>query len=399
MRAHVAISKHPDPVEAARAVAGNTRAAFKGDGIDLGFLFYTPHYRKQDDQLLNTVRAEIGIGLLLGCMGDGVIGGDEEVEDAPAVVLWCANLPDSTLVPLRLSFSRDSAGVAMGGWPETFGTGNHTPFFVLLADPFTTPVDAVLAHVDRTCPRSPAIGGMASGGNEPGENRLLLDGAVYEDGVVGVAMVGSTPVRTVVSQGCRPISDRYVVTKADRNVIYELGGVPPLERLQTVIASLGENQERNTGLALHLGVAIDEYRERFERGDFVIRGVMGAERNSGGLVVTDVVKEGQTVQFQLRDPNAASEDLNLLLAEERLKHGDLRPKGALLFSCNGRGRRFFSSSNHDVSAVSTRMGGIPIAGFFAQGEIGPIGGHNFLHGYTASVALFSESPASQSPAR
>lgn len=399
MQAHVAVSKHPDAVQAGTEVAANTQTAFKGAGVDLGFLFYTPHYRNQDDRLLSALRAELGIGLMLGCMGEGVIGGDEEVEDGPAVVLWSAHLPDTRLVPFRLSFSRDDVGVAMNGWPETFGTPNQPPFFVLLADPFTTPVDAVLAHVERTCRGSLAIGGMASGGDGPGENRLLLDGAVYEDGLVGVGMVGSTQVRAVVSQGCQPISDRYVVTKADRNVIYELSGAPSLERVQAVIASLQENQGSNTGLALHLGVAIDEYRERFERGDFVIRGVMGADRNSGGLVVTDVVKEGQTVQFQLRDPNAASEDLNLLLAEDRLKHGEVQPKGALLFSCNGRGRRFFSSSNHDVSAVSNRMGGIPIAGFFAQGEIGPIGGHNFLHGYTASVALFSEPPASPAPAQ
>lgn len=392
MHVHVAVSKHPNAVEAGTEVAKKATAAFEGAHADLAFLFYSPHYESRSHKLLGAIRTGLGPGLLLGCMGEGVIGGDEELEETPAVALWAAQLPDTKLIPLRLTFTRESEGMAMEGWPETFADLGHPPFFIFLADPFTTPVDAVLAHVERTCPGARAIGGMASGGDEPGKNRLVVDDAIYEDGLVGVAIAGPLQMRTVVSQGCQPISDRYVVTKADRNVIYELSGAPPLERLQEVMASLGESQGQDTRLALHLGVASDEHKERFERGDFVIRGVMGADRNSGALVVTDIVKEGQTVQFQLRDPNAATEDLNQLLAQDRLRYA-VPPKGALLFSCNGRGRRFFSSPNHDVSAVSNRMGGIPIAGFFAQGEIGPIGDRHFLHGYTASVALFSDPAA------
>jgi small ligand-binding sensory domain FIST len=192
----------------------------------------------------------------------------------------------------------------------------------------------------------------------------------------------------VVSQGCRPIGEPYVVTKAEQNVIHELGGVPALDRLQTLFESLGGDERRIAQRALHLGIVIDEHRDRFERGDFLVRNLIGADRGSGSVAIGDQVQEGQTVQFHLRDAQSASEDLNLLLAADRSIHQ--APLGALLFCCCGRGRGLFGRPHHDITAVREREGDVPIAGFFAQGEIGPVGGGNFLHGYTASLALFSE---------
>jgi small ligand-binding sensory domain FIST len=192
----------------------------------------------------------------------------------------------------------------------------------------------------------------------------------------------------VVSQGCRPIGDPFVVTKAEHNVIHELGGSPALERLQAVIESLGSEERRMAHRALHLGVVIDEHRDRFDRGDFLVRNLIGADRESGSVAIGDRIEEGQTVQFHLRDARTASEDLNLLLTADQVKHG--KPLGALLFSCCGRGRGLFGRPHHDITMVRERAGEIPIAGFFAQGEIGPVGGSNFLHGYTASLALFSD---------
>ena len=194
----------------------------------------------------------------------------------------------------------------------------------------------------------------------------------------------------MVSQGCQPIGERFIVTRAERNIIYELGGVQTLECLQNTIQALVDQQGQQAAMSLQVGIAIDEHRAHFERGDFLIRGLIGADRNSGGVAVSDVVEEGQTIQFHVRDTKAASEDLNILLAQDRVVHPDNIPKGALLFSCNGRGRRFFAEPHHDVTVVRERMGNIPIAGFFAGGEIGPVGGKNYLHGYTASMALFCE---------
>lgn len=180
-------------------------------------------------------------------------------------------------------------------------------------------------------------------------------------------------MRTVTSQGCRPIGERFVVTRAEGNLIYELGGVSALKRLQDVFESLGGPQRRDAHRALHLGIVIDEHRSHFERGDFLVRNLIGADQQAGAVAVGEVVQEGQTVQFHLRDAKSASDDLHFLLATDRTKHQS-PPLGALLFSCCGRGEGLFGRPHHDSGVVQERLGPIPTAGFFAQGEIGPVGG-------------------------
>jgi small ligand-binding sensory domain FIST len=179
-----------------------------------------------------------------------------------------------------------------------------------------------------------------------------------------------------------------MITQAEQNVVQELSGKPALERLREVFSLLSPAEQQQAERALHLGIVIDEHKDHFERGDFLIRNLIGADQQTGGFAVGDIVKEGQTVQFQLRDAAAASEDLHALLTGERATQGDQPPAGALIFSCNGRGQRFFKASHHDAGAIQDEMGSLPVAGFFAMGEIGPVGGNNFLHSYTASVALF-----------
>ncbi len=212
---------------------------------------------------------------------------------------------------------------------------------------------------------------------------------------MGIRLSGAVDIRPIISQGCRLIGDRFIVTKAEHNLIHELGGTPALERLQAVFESLTEEDRRRAQRALHLGIVIDEHRNRFERGDFLIRNLLGADQTTGAVAIGDVVQEGQTVQFHLRDAESASEDLHSLLSADRagFRHP---PLGALMFSCCGRGRGLFGRPNHDAAAVTKQLGRIPIAGFFAQGEIGPIGHRNFLHGYTASMALFAERHSSSS---
>ena len=205
---------------------------------------------------------------------------------------------------------------------------------------------------------------------------------------MGVHVSGPIAIRTVISQGCCPIGERYVVTRAEQNMVFELAGKPAIVRLQEVFESLEGPRRRDAHRALHIGIAIDEHRSRFERGDFLVRNLVGADQQAGAIAIGDVVQEGQTVQFQLRDAKSASEDLHVLLAADRAKHRN-PPLGALLFSCCGRGEGLFGHSHHDSKVVQERVGPIPVAGFFAQGEIGPVGAKNFLHGYTASVALFS----------
>jgi small ligand-binding sensory domain FIST len=383
------LSRERDAARAGRALAEATRSGLGMEPVDLACLFFSAHYAQAADVLRDVLREELAPTVLLGCTGEGVIAGLEEIEGAPAVTLWAARLPGVTLTPLRPSFTEDDEALMVGGRPARRESGADRPFFLLLADPFSTPVDAVLGQLADHAPGSSAIGGLAGGGHDLGENRMVLNDAVYEDGMVGVALSGPVSIRTVVSQGCRPIGERYVVTKAEHNVIHELGGAPALERLQAVFESLSREQRRLAHQALHVGIVMDEHRNRFERGDFLVRNLIGADRESGSVAIGDRVREGQTVQFHVRDAESASEDLHLLLAADRSSH-PCPPRSALLFSCCGRGRGLFGRPNHDVTVIRERAGDIPVSGFFAQGEIGPVGGGNFLHGYTASVAIFSE---------
>jgi small ligand-binding sensory domain FIST len=233
---------------------------------------------------------------------------------------------------------------------------------------------------------------MASSGHAPGQNRLLFNDHVVTSGTVGVAMAGAVKICTAVSQGCRPIGERFIITKAEGNIIHELGGSSALDRLQEVFEGLNPQDQQQARTKIMAGCAMDEYKQELGRGDFLIRGLVGVDRSSGSIALGDVVKEGQTVQFQLRDEKSASEDLNLVLAGVKGQLPGVEVNGALLFSCNGRGQRFFGRPHHDVSSLRERIGEVPVGGFFAAGEIGPVGSMNFLHGYTASVALFCQAP-------
>ncbi|MGQ0810312.1 MAG: FIST signal transduction protein [Nitrospiraceae bacterium] len=385
-----ALSRDPDPEAAGLAISQAVRSQMGEGSVDLAFLFLSNHYARRADVLSATIRKVLTPGVLTGSTGEGIIAGSEEIETAPAVTLWAARLPGTTIQPMRLAFSRMDDRLSTAGWPERPTRSSDIPAFVLLADPLSTPMKEVLSMMAERYPASIAIGGLAGGGQEEGENRLLLNEEVHDHGLVGVALSGTVSIHSVISQGCRPIGDRYVVTKAENNVIHELGGVPALQRLQAVFESLNSDERRTAHRALHLGIVIDEHRNRFERGDFLIRNLIGADQTSGAVAIGDVLQEGQTVQFHVRDAASAHEDLNLLLATHRTRHKK-PPLGALLFSCCGRGHGLFGRAHHDSSVLREHLGEIPTAGFFAQGEIGPVGGGNFLHGYTASVALFSES--------
>lgn len=380
-----ALSHKTDTEAAVRDLADAVRAQLDRAHVELAFVFFSPHHTKKADLVATMIREELSIDVCLGCSGEGVIADHEEFETAPALALWVASLPQVRVTPLRMAFSQTQDQIQMAGWPEP---STEPSTFLLLADPFTTPVHDVLSVMADRYPNGRAVGGLCGGGHGPGENRLVRNTDVFDGGVVGVQLSGPIAVRTVISQGCCPIGERYVVTRAEQNMIYELGGQPAVRRLQEVFESLEGTQRRDAHRALHIGIAIDEHRSRFERGDFLVRNLVGADQQSGGLAIGDLVQEGQTIQFQLRDAQSASDDLHVLLAADRAKHPN-PALGALLFSCCGRGEGLFGRAHHDSTVVQERMGPIPVAGFFAQGEIGPVGGRNFLHGYTASVAVFS----------
>ena len=362
MQFHVAIARDSGAEQAAQALTASVREAFGRTAPDLVCLFFSPHYANASRELVETLHRELAPRVMVGCMGDGVIGPVEEYENMSVVSLWAARLPEVRMVPFHLTFHEKETqssgpgsqpGMGLEGWPQELESLSDRPTFLVFADPFSTPIEDVFETMEERCPGAPAIGGVASGGTDMGENRMVFNGGIEREGLVGVALWGPVWIRTLVSQGCQPIGERYVVTKAERNIMYELGGVPTLERLQETLERLGPERGKQVAMAVQVGVAFDEQREQFDRGDFLIRGLLGADQRSGGVAISDIVKEGQTIQFHVRDPRAASEDFNLLLAQDRLDFPNSPFKGALLFSCNGRGRRFFGEPNHDITALLT----------------------------------------------
>lgn len=318
--------------------------------------------------------------LVIGCSASGVIGGGRGVEDAGAVSAWAAVLPGARLEAFRLETLKAEDKLIVVGMPE--GQDDDV-VGLLLADPYSFPVDAFVERSDDALPGLALVGGLAEAG-EHGEARLFVDGDVYEDGAIGVVIGGAVTAATVVSQGARPIGPDMVVTKADENVLYELAGVPALEKLEQIVLELPEDEQELAGRGLLIGVAMDEYADEHERGDFLVRGVVGADTDSGAIAIGDVVDVGRTVRFQVRDAGAAEEELTALL--ERF---DLAPvEGALLISCNGRGQAMFPDSDHDAKVLDRAFGPAGVGGFFAAGEIGPVAGRNHVHGFTASILAF-----------
>ncbi len=383
----VGISLQKDTESAAEEACREASRDWQGR-TDLAVLFVSPAHGDSLEKITAIVAKTFFPGVVLGCTGQGTIGGNRELEREPAVVLWLGRLPNVTLTPFRLDFYPTEAGFGVSGWPEIPSTDDRPPVFLILAEPFSTPAVQLLPLIQERYPGAMAIGGMASGAAQPGGNRLVLNDSVFDGGVVGVAMTGDVLVETVVSQGCRPIGERFLITRAEGNVIYELSGQSAFARLQETYASLSPEEQAMVHQGLHLGVTINESKDHFERGDFLVRNLMGADEEQGSLVLTDVVKGGQTVQFHVRDAKTASEDLHELLGSRTKGLNGPVPVGALLFSCNGRGSHLFGRPDHDVTAVHEQLGDIPVAGFFANGEIGPVGGENFLHGFTASIAIF-----------
>jgi small ligand-binding sensory domain FIST len=266
----------------------------------------------------------------------------------------------------------------------------QTRALIGFGDPFSTPVRQLLEKLEEKCPAIPVIGGMASSGRSPGDNVVLIDDEVLDQGFVGLSLHGPIEVQAVVSQGCRPIGHHLIVTKAHDNVIEHLGGRPALTVIQEVVDGMSPEDQQLLHNGLYIGRAIDEYRDNWSRGDFLVRNVMGMEESTGGIGITDLIRVGQTVQFHVRDAHTAEEDLNLLLAAQQKLPA---PAGGLLFNCNGRGTRMFQQPCHDISATRKLLPSTPIAGFFAAGELGPIGRRNFIHGHTASFALFRPTSA------
>ncbi len=352
-----------------------------GDTADLSLIFSSMHHADELGRIASAFLEQGRTRHILGCTGESIVGDAREVEGSPALSVWSISLPGVSIQPLRLGKPGES-GIA---WAEAIEDRERSAV-LLLGDPFSFRTDDFLRQVNQEARGLRVIGGMASGSQVPRGNQLLLDGEAFPDGAVAMLLGGPLSIATVVSQGCRPIGHTMIVTKADQNVIRELGRRPALEVLRDLFQELSSDDQRRIEEGLHIGRVINEYQGTFQRGDFLVRNVMGAD-DTGAIEITDVVRVGQTIQFHVRDAETADEDLRSLLAARKPSG---RPVGALLFTCNGRGTRLFDKADHDVGVIHEVHGAIPVAGFFAMGEIGPIGGQNFVHGYTASIVIFEQ---------
>lgn len=321
---------------------------------------------------------------VIGCSATGVIGDGQGVELTSAVSAWAATLDEAELTTFALETLTAEDRFVVVGLPERT-SDDHVA--ILLADPYTFPTDAFVERSADVLGNLPLIGGLANGMRGRGSVRLFADGEVYTEGAIGVLLSGSVRVSTVVSQGCRPIGPTMVVTRSEENLLLELAGQPALARLEDIVSELDEDDRELVAAGLQIGVAMDEYAERHERGDFLIRGVIGIDPEREAVAIGDVVDVGRTVRFHVRDAATADEDLYDLLDAHREELG--RIDGALLFSCNGRGSAMFGTADHDPVALRDTLGPIGVAGFFAAGEVGPVGGQNHVHGFTASVLVFS----------
>jgi small ligand-binding sensory domain FIST len=354
--------------------------------VDGVFAFITAFHRESAQEILERLWLELDPQALVGCSGEGVIGGEREIERAPGIAVLAMELPDVRLHPFHVggrsawrSILNDEDQLK-----ERLGLGSQTRAVIALGDPFTTPIDPLMSALDQYAPRVPLVGGMASAARQPGQNVLFRNDEVLEEGVVGMTLSGPIAVESIVSQGCRPVGNSMIVTRSHDNVIEQLGGKPALQVLQESVQAMSPGDRELLEHGLLIGRAISEYRDKFGRGDFLVRNVVGVEQGSGAIAMADYIRTGQTVQFHVRDAASADEDLSLLLDNRQMP----TPAGGLLFSCNGRGTHLFDSPGHDIRAVREKTPQIPVAGFFAAGELGPVGGRNFIHGHTASIALF-----------
>jgi len=389
-----------------------------GNGPDLAVVFFSPHHLTSVSQLSTAIRRRLLPKNLVGVSCEAVIGGSQEYERAPGISILAARFPGveiKTFATEQFPVSDESAE-SLFMLRDVIGASEDLRFTLLLGDPFSLPLIKTLPDLNRARVggggangNGVIFGGLASASMTAGGNALLLDDRIVKSGGVGVSLKGNLRVDTVVSQGCKSFGPAMVITKAKNNLILELGGKPAIEAIQKVLDDQGKARHQLLAGGMFVGIVIDETKKRFGRDDFLIRKVMGVHPEEGAIAVADLVKTGQTIKLHTRDAVTAHDDLSMLLDAQKLHE---KPKGAMLISCNGRGRRLFKDRNHDAQTVSKAFSQaaageelskpgtayytgqmtppVPLAGFFGAGEIGPIGGRSFVHGQTACVALFRE---------
>lgn len=374
-----------------QAWAAQLRNRLGASSVSLGLVFMTPEFFPHAAQVLELLRVHARIPLLAGCSSRGLIAGEREIENEPGLVLGLYHLPGAELRALRFDQEQVDEANGAGYWHHETGVGAEgTNGWLVFADPFRLDSEAWLRGWNEAYAPAPILGGLATGNFNEQFTQVYLNGDVFESGGVAVNFAGEVGLTSMISQGCTPIGETWTITRAENHIIQTIANRPAYEVLLETFNQLPLVEQAGARGNLFVGLVMNEYLEEFHRGDFLIRNILGADPNSGALAVGANVRVGQTIQFQRRAAAAATEDLLALLQRARAGLAGRTIYGGCLCSCNGRGSHLFGVPDHDASRVQKELGPLALAGFFCNGEIGPVGERNFLHGYTASLALFVE---------
>lgn len=383
MKVGAGISTEAESVAGAFAAARQAADGLDGADADLVVVFASGSHLTAPAEMLAAVYAELSPGALVGCGAGGVLGSGRELESGTGVAVWAAALEGGHARPFHATVAGDDDTGVLEGLPEP----GPDAALIMLSDPYSFPTDAVLDGIARESAGVPVLGGLSSARSPLGAAALFSGDSVRESGAVGVCLNGVEMI-PCVSQGAAPLGREMTITAAQANVIHELAGKPAVAAIEQTISELSILDRALVAGGLLIGIVIDGGKPEYEQGDFLVRGVLGADPDTGAITVGTVVAAGQVVRLHARDARSADEDLRRALQLRAAAIGGQRPAGALVFSCNGRGQSMFGATDHDAAMVAHELGGAPAAGFFAAGEIGPVGGRSFLHGYTATIAVF-----------
>jgi len=391
-RAALALGEDWDAVT--QALLADIRRQGDPQPSSIALVFVTPNFKNRFEEIIERIRFEAKAVHLVGCTAAGLIGNSREVEGSSGISLLLLRLPKTELTPYHFSAGELESENPPGYWLAKTGVrAEAANGWLLFGDPLHTPCDRLIAELNQNYPGKPLIGGLAGAGTGPGgqeqEVALFLDNQIFTSGAVGIAIGRGTRVDAIIAQGCTPIGQPHTITKVDQNLIFEIGSQPAYDVLVDTVKKLDSDTQFRARGNLFIGLVTNEYLDEYKRGDFLVRNILGANPEQGVLAVGALPKPGQTLQFQLRDKVAAHDELVGLLDATRRKLGHSLPAAALICSCNGRGVNLFQTPNHDAEQVSKTFDAIQVGGFFCNGEIGPVGDKNFLHGYTAAIALFT----------
>lgn len=338
----------------------------------LGFVYVTETFAAALPDIETLLRQSTGVPHWIGAAGMGVCGFRAEHFDEPAISVL--------VMPIDADGFRLIAGMKAGVGQVVAANGdwlaaNDPTLAVVHADPRNPQVPALVGEFAESA-NAYLVGGLTSG--RPGA--VHLAGERNSGGLSGVLLSPyALPVAVGLTQGCSPIGPAHTVTRADGNVLIELDGKPALEVFEGDIGTVSSRDLRRAGGDFFAALPV----VGSDTGDYLVRNLMGIDRDNGLLAIGDVVSAGDRVMFCRRDEETAAADLRRMLGRLRQRSPN-GIRGALYYTCVARGPNQFGSGSREMNIIADELGEFPIAGLFANGEIN----HNRLYGYTGVLTLF-----------